>query len=177
MLFCHLGPLGLLCYTRAMSKKRPTMFVSAVKQEKHALKSPGVERVIGLPANVLAQAEKLFLQGMTVSEVAARIGLEDPTALYEHLRSETRLLRERNVRYELDMDLVKYKVLEAMTRTLDSENERNRMMAAKTLMDYMMPKREKADGMVVINFGMEPPRMPDAPTYVYMDAEGTVGDE
>lgn len=122
-----------------------------------------------LPVKKADQIARLIFSGKTVPEVARALGIENHDEVYDLVRDQANLIRERNVRYEIDTELIKYKVLNTLTETLESENEYNRMMASRTLLDYIMPKRDKTEGMVVINFGMSPPVMPDSPTYVYSD--------
>ncbi len=130
-----------------------------------------------LPADVMQQAEQLFVQGKTVSEVARALKITNTSALYEQLRANSDLIRQRQVHFEIDLELLKYKVIGTLVDALDDEKSARRLQAARTLMEHIMPKKERQDGMVVINFAMEPPKMPDAPVYVYEDKQGTVGNE
>lgn len=130
-----------------------------------------------LPADVMQQAEQLFVQGKTVSEVARALKITNTYALYEQLRANSDLIRQRQVHFEIDLELLKYKVIGTLAAALDDEKSVRRLQAATTLMNHIMPKKEKQNGMVVINFAMDPPKMPDAPKYVYEDNQGTVGNE
>lgn len=130
-----------------------------------------------LPDELIKKAELLFISGKTVSEVAQALKIEDTAALYERLRTDSNLIRQRSVHVEIDIELLKYKVITTLTKALDDKTMYNRIAAARILLEYMMPKKDKVEGMVVINFGMEPPRMPDGPTYVYEDANGAVTSE
>lgn len=125
-----------------------------------------------LPDDVMKQAESLFLQGRTVSEVAKLLRIKDTAALYERIRADSNLIRQRTVHYEIDLELLKYKVINTLTEALEDEKVSTRISAARALLDYTMPKKDKTDGMVVINFGMEPPRMPDSPAYIYESGSG-----
>lgn len=122
-----------------------------------------------VPAAVMQRAERLIIQGHTVSEAARILRITDPGPLYEALRRDSNLMRMRTVHYEIDLDLIKYKALKTLEGGMDDENSMVRLKAAQAVLSYMVPKKEKVDSMVVINFGMEPPRMPDAPTYIYPD--------
>lgn len=122
-----------------------------------------------LPADVLTKAGELFVSGKSVSEVAAILKIRDVKTLYDLLRNDDALMRERNVHYEIDIDLLKYTVLAKNVQLLESDNENVQLKALSLLMQHMMPKRDKAETMTVINFSMDPPRMPDSPTYVYSD--------
>jgi hypothetical protein len=130
-----------------------------------------------LPEELIQKAESLFVQGKTVAEVAKILKITDTGALYERLRADSNLIRQRSVHFEVDIELLKYKVIMALTGALDDKSANTRIMAARTLLEYMMPRHEKHEGMVVINFGMEPPRMPDGPVYVYEDKQGAVTNE
>ena len=110
-----------------------------------------------LPADVMQQAEQLFVQGKTVSEVARALKITNTSALYEQLRENSDLIRQRQVHFEIDLELLKYKVIGTLVDALDDEKSVRRLQAARTLMDHIMPKKERQDGMVVINFAMEPP--------------------
>ncbi len=130
-----------------------------------------------LPEAQLDKIERLLFAGKTVSEIAKELHLPNVDMVYDLVRDQANLIRERNVRYEIDTELIKYKVLHTLTQVMDSENEYNRVMASRTLLDYIMPKRDKTEGMVVVNFAMPAPKMAESPSYVYVDDAGSVSDE
>lgn len=130
-----------------------------------------------LPVKKADQIARLIFSGKTVPEVARALGIENHDEVYDLVRDQANLIRERNVRYEIDTELIKYKVLNTLTEMMDSENEYNRVMASRTLLDYIMPKRDKTEGMVVVNFAMPAPKMAESPSYVYVDDAGSVSDE
>lgn len=129
-----------------------------------------------LPECQADQIARLLFAGKTVPEIAKALGIEDPDVVYDLVRGEANLIRERNVRYEIDADLIKYKVLHTLTEVMETGKEYARVNAARTLLDYIMPKRDKTEGMVVVNFKMDAPKMADPPQYVYVDEKGEVGD-
>lgn len=130
-----------------------------------------------LPSRQVEKIERLIFAGKTVLEIARELDLPHVDIVYDLVRENANLIRERTTRYEIDADLIKYKVLHTLTQTLDSENEYNRIMASRTLLDYLMPKRDKTEGLVVVNFAMPAPKMADSPSYVYVDEAGSVSDE
>lgn len=125
-----------------------------------------------LSVSRMDRIEKLIFAGKTVEQITKALDIDDPDEVYDLIRAKANLIRERTVRLEIDIDLIKYKIIATLSKELDNPVGYVAVSAARTLLDYLMPKRDKTEGMVVINFGMAPPRMADSPTYVYTDDKG-----